>query len=135
MKTELLNTLEKSRNYTLAVAEAMPSNFYGFKPTESIWSFNQLMNHIAYGIQWWEDNYIKKTESAWNPPSDKVTKEETIKFLQECFDSLKRTIDTEKISEESMKGLWATLDHVTHHRGQAIIHLRLVGMTVPEYTF
>lgn len=135
MKTDLLNTIEKSRNYTLAVAEAMPSNFYGFKPTDSVWSFNQLMNHIAYGIQWWEDNFIKKIESPWNPPSDKTTKEETINFIQQCYDGLQKTITNEKANDDSMRGLWATLDHITHHRGQAIIHLRLVGAVVPEYTF
>ena len=135
MKTDLLNTIKKSKKYTLAVAEAMPSNLYGFKPTEAIWSFNQLINHIAYGIQWWEDNFIKKTESPWNPPSDKETKEETIKFLQQCYDDLLKTITKNNINDERVKGLWATLDHITHHRGQAIVHLRLVGMEVPEYSF
>ncbi len=48
----------------LAVATAMPDNGYGFKPAEEVWDFRELIHHIAYGIQWWEDNYIKgkKTE-------------------------------------------------------------------------
>ena len=135
MKTHLLSTLEKSKHYTLAVAEAMPDNFYNFKPATSVWSFNELMNHIAYGIQWWEDNFIKGTESKWNPPSDKTTKEGTIKFLQSSYDQLRKTIESENLSDENIKGLWATLDHITHHRGQAVLHLRLIGMNVPEYTF
>jgi uncharacterized damage-inducible protein DinB len=135
MKTDLLSTIEKSKDYTLAVAEAMPSNFYGFKPTEGVWSFNELMNHLAYGIQWWEHNFIKRTETKWNPPSNKTTKEETIEFVQKCYDGLTRTIESEKASEETLKGLWATLDHITHHRGQAILHLRLIGIAAPEYAF
>jgi len=35
MRDLLLTTLENSRAYTLAVAEAMPENFYDFKPTEN----------------------------------------------------------------------------------------------------
>jgi uncharacterized damage-inducible protein DinB len=135
MKTHLLSILENSKNYTLAVAETMPENSYNFKPTEEVWTFNELVNHIAYGIQWWEDNFIKKTETKWSPPVARKDKKETIAYLQQSFLALQKTLDTEKLTDESVKGFWATLDHVTHHRGQAVLHLRLNGIAVPEYVF
>ncbi|MEI9809126.1 MAG: hypothetical protein WDO16_15395 [Bacteroidota bacterium] len=39
MKEQLLTTLETSRNYTLAVAEAMPEKNYVFKPADTAWNF------------------------------------------------------------------------------------------------
>lgn len=135
MKTQLETILKNSRVYTLAVAEAMPENLYGFKPTEEAWNFNELINHIAYGIEWWHANYIKKTEAKWNPPAAKSTKKETTKFLQQCFDDLAETLRDEKLSNETIHGLWATLDHITHHRGQAVLHLRMNKIVPPEYVF
>jgi uncharacterized damage-inducible protein DinB len=135
MKTQLSSILENSRTYTLAVAEAMPENLYDFRPTEEVWNFNELVNHIAYGIEWWHANYIKKTEQSWSPPVAKNTKRETIKFLQQSYDGLLKTLDSEKLSDESVKGFWATLDHITHHRGQAVLHLRLNKIAPPEYAF
>lgn len=135
MKTYITSTLENSRNYTLAVAEAMPENLYNFKPTAEVWTFNELINHIAYGIQWWEDNFVKKTETKWNPPAAKINKKETIKYLQQCYQHLQETLRNEKLTDDTLKGFNATIDHVTHHRGQAVLHLRLNGIATPEYVF
>lgn len=135
MKTHLTSTLEKSKNYTLAVAEAMPENLYHFKPTAEVWAFNELINHIAYGIQWWEDNYVKKTETKWSPPAAQISKKETLKYLQQSYQGLQQTLDNQKLTDEIIKGFSATFDHVTHHRGQAVLHLRLNGIAPPEYVF
>ena len=135
MKKYIQSTLDISKNYMLAVAEAMPENLYNFKPTNEVYTFNELINHIAYGIQWWEANYIKLKETKWDPPSAKANKKETIKQLQKSFQSLEETLNNEKLTDERVKGFYSTLDHVSHHRGQATLHLRLNGITPPEYAF
>ena len=58
MTEHVLSTLDNSRKYTLAVADAMPESGYNTRPSEEVWDFRELLHHIAYGIQWWEDNYI-----------------------------------------------------------------------------
>lgn len=135
MKTQLTTILENSKTYTLAVAEAMPENLYAFKPNEEVWSFNELINHIAYGIEWWHATYIKQTETKWNPPATKSSKKETMQLLQQCYNGLQKTLDSEKLSDESIKGFWLTLDHVTHHRGQAVLYLRINKIAPPEFVF
>lgn len=37
--------------------------------------------------------------------------------------------------EQLREQLLATLDHITHHRGQAIIYLRCNNIAPPEYVF
>lgn len=135
MKEQLLATLENSRNYTLQVAEAMPDQSYHFRPVETVWNFKELMHHIAYGIQWWEENQIKGNQVPWNPTEVKANKKQAMAYLNQAFDSLRNTVDRQKLTDEAVKGFHATLDHVTHHRGQAVTYLRCSGITPPEYVY
>lgn len=135
MNEQLLKTLESSRRYTLAVVEAMPEKSYQFKPTEAVWTFKELADHIAYGILWWEDNYVKGNKSEWNPPAVRNTKQQVIDHLTQAYDSLKNTLHKSKLDESGVNGFHATLDHITHHRGQAVTYLRCQGIVPPEYTY
>jgi uncharacterized damage-inducible protein DinB len=132
---QLLSTLENSRNYTMAVAEAMPESSYNFKPATGVWNFGELMHHIAYGLHWWEENYIKGNEIPWDQPPAKKHKPEIISNLKSAYDSLKSTVAKQKLSDSAIKGFHATIDHTTHHRGQAVTYLRSKGITPPEYTY
>jgi uncharacterized damage-inducible protein DinB len=135
MKEQLLSTLENSRNYTLNVAATMPDDSYNFKPENAAFNFGELLFHIAYGIRWWEDNYIKGIQTAWEPPAVKVEKKESIKSLNKAYESMKITISSTKLNDDSVKGFHATIDHITHHRGQAVLYLRCKGFTPPEYIY
>ncbi|MEV4884703.1 DinB family protein [Chitinophaga ginsengisegetis] len=136
MKTQLLTTLENAKNYTLSVAEAMPEKGYPFKPTPAVWTFGELLHHIGYGIGWWEENYIKQRPSDWNPPAPTTTrKAATIAYLNQAFDALKENMENTPLSDQVVAGFYATIDHVTHHRGQATVYLRNQGIIPPEYVY
>jgi len=135
MNDSLLKTLENSRPYTLAVAEAMPEKSYLFKPAKDVWNFKELIEHIAYGILWWEENYISGSKSDWNPPPAKDNKLEVVNYLMQAYNLLERTVSKRKLDEHAIHGFHATLDHITHHRGQAVTYLRCQGITAPEYTY
>src|SRR5687768_5704749 len=135
MKEQLLSTLQNSQNYTIAVAEAMPETDYNFMPTDSVWTFGELINHIAYGISWWTDNYIKKVETPWDPWPAKNSKDEAISDLNRAYDAVRDIIKNHHAGDEQRSGFHATLDHITHHRGQAVTYLRCKGIMPPEYTY
>jgi uncharacterized damage-inducible protein DinB len=135
MKDLLLATLENSRVYTLAVAEAMPEKFYDFKPQETVWSFKELLHHIAYGIEWWNANNIRKVKIDWSPTAtgnDKISLE---KYLSSAYYTLKATVEKMDINDITIPGFFSTLDHITHHRGQAVTYLKCKGIVAPEYTY
>ncbi|HET6544776.1 MAG TPA: DinB family protein, partial [Chryseolinea sp.] len=90
----LLSTIENSRGYTLAVAEAMPEDRYDFRPTSAVWNFLELMNHIVYGINWYNENYIQKTKTPWEPPAPHKTKAATIKSLEQSFVALEKVLNS-----------------------------------------
>lgn len=135
MQEELLTILENSRNYTLAVAAAMPADKFNFKPAAEVWNFGDLLQHIGYGIHWWEDNYVKGKKTEWDPPAALNSKQKVVEYLDKAYDSLKEAISKKSLSADSIKGFHATIDHITHHRGQAVLHLRQQGITPPEYVY
>ena len=135
MKNQLLSTLQTSRAYTLAVAEAMPQSSYNFKPASAGWNFLQLMNHIAYGIQWWQENYVKGTPVPWDQPEANSDKQQIIVDLTRAYQSLETTINQLPITDNAINGFNATIDHITHHRGQAVLYLRCSNINPPEYVY
>ena len=135
MKEKLLATLEKSQSYTIAVAEAMPDTSYKFKPAGGGWNFLELIHHIAYGILWWNENYINGKEFSWEQPPTKSNKKEVIDYLMLAYRTVQNSLQKPKLADTAIAGFHATIDHVTHHRGQAVTYLRCHGITPPEYTY
>ena len=135
MKERLLSTLEKSRSYTLAVADAMPESSFNARPINDSWEFGDLLNHIAYGILWWDSNVIKGIETEWEEPTTPANKEAIKKYVGESYDVLKQTIEKSEVSNDLVFGFNSTLDHVTHHRGQAVLFLRHNNITPPGYDY
>ena len=135
MTQTLLKTLDNSRNYTLAVAEAMPEKSYTFKPVDPIFNFNELMNHIAYGIVWWNENYIQENKTDWNPPAVTGSKKQAIENLNTAYDALRKTLQSKDLNDNAVHGFYTTMDHITHHRGQAVTYLRCQNIAPPDYTY
>lgn len=135
MKENLLSLVENSRKYTLAVAEAMPVKLDNFKPAVDVWNFREQLHHIAYGIEWWQDNYVRGIKTPWKPPTTSKSRKEAVAYLDQTYDSLKEAINNATMNEDRIKGVFATMDHITHHRGQLIVYLRSNRIAAPEYTW
>lgn len=127
---------------SVAVAEAMPSDQYGFRPHPDSMDFGQLMSHIA------TTNYqfcagLKDTKTPALPsPKDK---DAIVKLLSDSFEYCSGVIDG--MSEAELDAIHDSPDgrmpgrdvilamyvHVAHHRGQAEIYLRDKGIVPPRY--
>lgn len=139
-----------SKQFTLAVAEAMPAEEYGFKPTPKQMSFGEQMLHIAFSSAY---RFHQLTGAAApfelreRPPVDKAT---AIRYLTQSFDYVIGLVP--KITPEQMmksfpvdwkgrpevNGRQMMLNmfvHVAHHRAAAEVYLRLKGIEPPQYTF
>jgi uncharacterized damage-inducible protein DinB len=127
---------------SVAVAEAMPADKYGFKPHPDSMDFGQLMAHIA------TTNYqfcagLKDTATPELPnPADKAG---TVKFLSDSFAycsgivpglteaQLQKTHNSPDGNLPGRDVLLVMYIHVAHHRGQAEIYLRDNGIKPPGY--
>ena len=125
-----------SSAYTVAVAERMPADRYSFRPTPEQMTFGEQLLHIA------DQNELILAEvrgaAAPSPRRGGAAKADVLARLDET-----RTLGLDMLQERSapaaantadlLNGLMLALDHTTHHRGQAVVYLRLNGITPPEY--
>jgi len=151
-KTMFAKHWQVAKEFSLAVAEAMPAEGYDFKPSPDEMSFGQLMVHIAAQNS---DSCASATgtkvpplmpSSSAAPPSP--NKQTAINLLTISFDQCAKEIDAmlpEQWNKEVYKfqgkpvlageALWYTFTHMAHHRGQAEVYLRAKNIKPPAWRF
>ena len=143
---------QTSKDFTLAVAGAMPGGDYNFKPNDQEMSFGKVMVHIALannrafatvsGLKA-PDPPAKILAAYQDPKGGTFDKESTIAFLRDSFDFCTRAlaeITPEKLDATTgpltgRERLWAYFTHTAHHRGQAEVYLRIKNIKPPDYQF
>lgn len=130
------------KSLSVAVAEAMPTAHWDFRPHPESMNFGMLMSHIA------TTNYqfcagLKDMEA---PQLSKANdRDAVIKFLSDSFGYCSGVIDN--LTDQQLAATHSTPDgrltgretllalyiHVAHHRGQAEIYLRDNGIKPPGY--
>ena len=136
----------RTKDCTMEYCLAMPEETYHFKPTEEVRSFADQMLHIAGSSIFFASNYLGGS----NPPEgdytpDGKSKQECADLLAESFDYCAEVIgglsdDDLHVEVETFAGVLPRnevvifmRDHVTHHRGQTVVYLRLNGIVPPAY--
>ncbi len=143
--------LEREKNNTLRMLEALPNEQFGWKPHEKSMSLGQLANHIVEMHNWvsivfnadvfdFKTDYIAATST---------TKEELIHLLENGFEENKKIIAG--LSDENYFSTWTlksgediisqmpkyeairyiVTNHLIHHRGHLSVYLRLLDIAVP----
>lgn len=147
-----------SKTYTLQLAEAMPADKYTFRPADSIRSFGEQMAHIAMSSKFLVGMFINgepmpsQEDFAAAAKMEKemgASKEACIKALTEAYNSVTATY--ENMSDEQLaetfvvpfdptqpsfakeKAFQFIREHNAHHRGQALVALRMQGIKSPNY--
>jgi len=131
---------------SIAVAQAMPADQYGFRPHPESMNFGQLMLHIA------STNYafcagLKDSEPPATASASDTDRDAVVKMLSgslEYCSSVIPTLTDDQLGkyhnspDGRMPGrevLLAMYVHVAHHRGQAEIYLRDKGIKPPSYMY
>ena len=141
MKAKWKNVSE----YTVEFAEAMPENLYDYKPSKEEMSFAEQLIHICGNMIWLSGAYLSGKEldvDLSQPPSDKKS---IVGIIQKCFEYTSETIanfDPKMLDDQvdffagemSKRRVFFLLsDHVTHHKGQLVVYLRLNNIKPPRY--
>jgi len=145
-KQEFMRAWKRSEEYTITVFEQMPEEklFYQYTPESFTFAFQFIhciifsANHVAVrlGVP---NPYEKRKRDAW----DSITKAQLSKELRDFYTWVRAVVSNAPqktlLEEEKFAGdtipkwqlLLALENHIIHHRGQAIVYLRLNGVT-PE---
>ena len=156
VKDALVKHWKTTGEFTLAVAAAMPTEGYNFRPNPEEMSFGELMAHIAAVNNNACSNASGMTKltlppklEEWSKATVKVEvdKETAIAFMRDSFDFCNKAVASmtpERLDKvvgppaRNLTGyewLWAYFTHTAHHRGQAEVYLRVKGIKPPDYTF
>ena len=147
---DYLERLENSRTYLILVAETMPEDKYDFRASPESMTFAENLMHIGYAIDWHSQSLLGGRESRdWKTDTifkvANKSKEEMIATIDKTFDEtikLIKQFDTTQFDDEldyfglnrTKRQIFLLLaDHVTHHRGQMLVYMRLNGLVPPRY--
>ncbi|MDC7997996.1 DinB family protein [Gilvibacter sediminis] len=147
---DYVERLDNSRKYLLLVAEQMPEAQYNFKATPESLSFAENLMHIGFAMDWHSQSLLGGREArTWATDTvfkvaDK-SKIEMIGLIDKTFEqalTLLREFDVSQLEDRldyfgldrTKRHIFMLLaDHITHHRGQMLVSLRLNGIVPPRY--
>ena len=145
-RDSFLRHWQVERGYTLAVVEAMPAENFEFKPVPVQRTFADQLTHLsganvryfsAFGL-------IEPPTLPGGTDKETVNKcvaaswDYTLEVLRKLTekDLMRADLGTPRFKPHSGTDLCLrAYTHTAHHRGQAIVYLRIKGITPPTWTF
>jgi len=147
---DYLERLDNSKKYLIIVAQTMPEGKYDFKATPESMSFAENLMHIGWAMDWHSQTLMgERLARDWKTDTelkvDNKSKKEMINTIERTFDKTIEFIsnfDINKLEERldyfgadrtKRQILLLLSDHITHHRGQMLVSIRLNGLKPPRY--
>ncbi|HKV81231.1 MAG TPA: DinB family protein [Candidatus Sulfotelmatobacter sp.] len=150
---EFVRDWQISKQFTIDVADAMPAEFYVFRPNPEEMTFGEQMLHIAVS-----NVYRFQQITGMQPPFPvdlnkrlSPDKANVVKVLGQSFDYVIEALP--RITPEQLQRTWHIPSwkgrndpdgramilnmfvHTAHHRAQCEVYLRAKGIKPPDYTF
>ena len=123
----------------------MPEDHYGYTPTPVEMTYREQLKHMAGNMVWLSSSYLNGSKTHIDPTKAGNTKKEIVAMLEKALAYASATIDglTEKELNTSVdffagqmtkrRILMLMTDHLTHHRGQLVVYLRMKNVEPPKY--
>ena len=138
-----VNHWKKSKDLTLKTAEAMPAEFYDFKPFPEARAFGAEQQHLAQA----ESFYLGRLGKGMAPaaPRSDNSKDATVKYLTAVYDwaigvvgqltpaDLTKSFGQGKQAATGLELLYQAMIHTAHTRGYGEMYLRIKGVVPPTY--
>jgi uncharacterized damage-inducible protein DinB len=142
---EFLTRWASSERYTLEVLDKMPESGIQFKVDSSAMSFGEQIAHIGKTITMLSKNFLNAPSFIFQIDPANATKEQLKAYIIACYRYSVESIDQlspedlEEIipvmgSEVNRRQVMALMmDHTSHHRGSAVVYLRIYGIDPPTF--
>ena len=142
---EFLTRWASSERYTLEVLDKMPESGIQFKVDSSAMSFGEQIAHIGKTITMLSKNFLKAPSFTFQIDPANASKEQLKEYISACYQYSVETINqlsTEDLEEiipvmgtdvNRRQVMALMMDHTSHHRGSAIVYLRMYGIDPPIF--
>lgn len=145
-KADFQPAWEHSRAYTLALADSMPAELYDYKPKEEVFTFGRQFTHcIDFAAGQLMGNGLIESAPFQQPNWDNYDKAQikaALNGMYDFIDSLAQNLPDSTLQQDielfgkptqAWRVFHAIENHTIHHRGQALIYMRLNDITPPGY--
>lgn len=142
---DYLKKWESGAAYTIEFAEALPESLYDYRPVSEEMQFREQIVHICGNIKWLTNAYLDGSEEGPDVTAPPATKDGLVELLRNSFNYAAEAIrkfNPAHLDQEvdffagpitKRQVLFLMSDHVTHHRGQLVVYLRLNQIKPPDY--
>lgn len=136
---------KNAMEYTLEFAQVMPEDYYGYTPTKIEMTYGEQLKHMAGNMVWLCSSYLQGAKTTIDPLKTGNSKREIIAVVEGSFlyanktvaslseSDLNETVDFFAGKMTRRRILFLLTDHVTHHRGQLVVYLRMKNIEPPSY--
>ena len=152
IKQGLLNEFDYETENTRKLLKAIPDSALEYRPQPHLWSIGQLAKHIANIYNWFDGtfNYDRFDITTLERKEYEVNSANILNEFEENFAKAKEVLEnsdeTQYFNEWSLVAGEQTLmgpspkigmargflfNHLYHHRGELVAHLRATGNKVP----
>ncbi|MGL4632134.1 MAG: DinB family protein [Leadbetterella sp.] len=146
IRQELIEAWEASKTTTLGIIDQMPEEHFSYKYTPESMSFAEQFRHCAvFSYQIFKGKLSLPNPYEKEKPKVLLSKQETRDVTEKLYttvldwiqnypeaDFYKKT-DFNGVNMPAWRLFYAMENHVIHHRGQAIVYLRLKGVIPKSY--
>lgn len=146
---EIQTKWANAKVYTLAVADLMPAEHYDFRPVADEMPFAEQMVHLSSNMVWLSSSYLSSEKPPFTAKEiatfSTKSKAEIRGVMEQSLDyamNAVKNLPPDQLNE-SVKFFSGPMtkrqiimlmnDHLTHHRAQSIVYLRLNSITPPKY--
>lgn len=153
MLQSLIAEFEHEVTSTRKLLQAVPQKDLAYKPSPISWSMGQLAQHIATIYYWYVGTL---TKDVYDMAADNLERGDA-NDIQATLDLFERNVEKARaalnsITEEDLQTPWTMkngehtvlgpmprgavsrgflFNHIYHHRGELVVHLRATGNKVP----
>ena len=152
LKQGLLNEFEYEAENTRKLLKAIPDSALDYRPQPHLWSVGQLAKHVANIYSWYDGtfNYDKFDINTLDEQNYELTSANILNEFEENYGKAKEILEnsdeSQYFNEWSLVSGEHTLigpapkvvmargflyNHLYHHRGELVAHLRTTGNKVP----
>ncbi|MGA9649817.1 DinB family protein [Pedobacter sp.] len=143
---ELRSKWDNGYKYTSSVISLMDEQQYRLKPSEQEMTFSEQLIHLTDNMLWLSSTYLTTQKPSFKPKEfggrDKkaltAMADSSFRFVAMVIENF----DPEDLEDEIVFGnnkmtkrqiFLLINDHLTHHRAQMIVYLRIAGIAPPKY--
>jgi len=136
---------QNNKTYVLKCANLMPEDKYDFRPTPEVSTFREQLIHMMSNMNWITKDYLKSAGLQHDLKTIDPSKADLMVILEQAFDNAAAALSTVSASDlEGRVNFFAGEknvlqmielmdDHLSVHKGQLIVYLRLNGIAPPRF--